>query len=122
MYTASPMPDLVESRTLKVSSSPSKSVTIASEAYILSLASIHAYYAASESSPSNHINLLDKASLRYVQALPGHEIATTYVRSVGNIAQLARQSIVSSGKDGTVKIWDERSNSVSINCERNTCI
>jgi WD repeat-containing protein 89 len=108
---------LEQSPALRVSSSPFKSTTITSEAYVLCLASIHTCYAASQSAPSNLIDLFDKTTLRHVQTLPGHKVATTYLRTVDNIAGFARQSMISSGQDGTVKVWDDRSNSESINRE-----
>jgi WD40 repeat protein len=109
---------LAEARSLRVSSLPLKKTIVTTDAYVISLTTLYDYYVASESAPSNSIGLFDKLGLRRVQAIPGHDIATTYVRSVPNVAGLARTSILSSGRDGTVKIWDERSNSASITRER----
>lgn len=113
---------LLESLTLRAVSSPLRSTKISSDAYVLALAELSQFYVASASTPSNVIDLFDKSTLRGVQTLPGHQVATTYLRTVHNIAGLARESIVSSGKDGTVKVWDERSNSVSMNSEQNGLI
>jgi len=49
-----------------------------------------------------------------VQTLPGHEIGTTSLRSVETIANISRPCLVSSGLDGSIKVWDERTNSYSI--------
>jgi WD40 repeat protein len=93
------------------------STTLSSQAYVLSLASINTSYAASASSPSNLIDLFDKSTLQLVQTLPGHDSATTSLRTVQSIAGSTRQSLTSCGKDGTVKAWDERSNAVSVKRE-----
>jgi len=94
-----------------------RSTTLSSQAYVLSLASLNTFYAASASSPSNLIDLFDKSTFQGVQTFPGHDSATTYLRTVQSIAGSTRQSLVSCGKDGTVRAWDERSNVASIKCE-----
>ncbi|KAK2462339.1 hypothetical protein APHAL10511_005645 [Amanita phalloides] len=84
-----------------------------SESYVLSIASLPTQYAASESVPGNKINIFDKSTLRNIQALAGHKVATTALRSI-NIIGENKKSLVSSGKDGKVIIWDERTNSYGI--------
>lgn len=89
--------------------------------YVLALASLPNYYVASASSPSNKITLFDKAGLRSVQILPGHEDATTYLRTIYALGGSTRSTLLSSGKDGCVRAWDERSGGVSIQSEP-TCL
>lgn len=86
------------------------------DAYVLSLATLPTSYAASASSPSHKIDLFDKSSLRLIQSLPGHHVATTSVRAVDHILGAPTRTLISTGKDGSVKIWDERSGSHSIKC------
>ncbi|KAJ6567269.1 WD40-repeat-containing domain protein [Mycena vulgaris] len=105
---------LLPSPAFSSTSTPIKSVSLSSQAYVLSLAPLPQYYAASASAPSNTIDLFDKATLLGTQTLPGHEIGTTSLRSVETIANVSRPSLVSSGMDGSIKVWDERTNSYSI--------
>jgi WD repeat-containing protein 89 len=105
---------LVQAKNLQISSAPLKSINVSSRAYILFLTSIQDYYAAAQSAPSNVIDLIDKNTFQHVQSLPGHAVGTTYLRTVDNIIGFSRQCLVSSGKDGTLKVWDARSNSASI--------
>ncbi|KAJ7590778.1 WD40-repeat-containing domain protein [Mycena floridula] len=98
---------LVESPFLTTSSRPEKQTSI-SDSYVLSLASLPAHYAASASSPSNAIHIFDKSTLQHVQSLPGHETAITSLKS---IEFQAGHALMSSGKDGSIKIWDGRSSS-----------
>ncbi|KAI0356523.1 WD40 repeat-like protein [Trametes cingulata] len=105
---------LVDASSYKASSTPIKSATLPAEAYVLSIASLPSYYAASASSPSNAIHFFDKARLQNVQTLPGHEASITTLRSVPNVANAVSHALLSSGKDGTVKVWDERSGSVAL--------
>ncbi|KAJ7162612.1 WD40-repeat-containing domain protein [Mycena crocata] len=95
-------------------SAPVKSVSLSSQAYVLSLAALPTYYAASASAPSNTIDLFDKTTLLGVQTLAGHEIGTTSLHSVETVANVSRPSLISSGMDGSIKVWDERTNSHSI--------
>jgi WD repeat-containing protein 89 len=105
---------LVESPYLQTYSSPLRSSSSSSQAYILSIACLPSHYAASASAPSNIIDIFDKSTLQGIQTLPGHSEATTSLHSVHNVAGISNMSLMSSGKDGSVKIWDERSNSHSI--------
>jgi WD40 repeat protein len=72
------------------------------------------FYAASASPPTGLIYLFDKSNLQNVQTLPGHETAITSLRTINTLAGLSRPFLASSGKDGAVKIWDERSGNVSM--------
>ena len=105
---------LVESRCFQAYTTPVKSSQSSSQAYILSIASLPDHYAASASPPSNIIDVFDKFTLQGIQTLAGHEEAITSLHSVKNVAGISNVSLMSSGKDGSVKIWDERSNSHSI--------
>ncbi|KAH7931423.1 WD40 repeat-like protein [Leucogyrophana mollusca] len=105
---------LLESPSFKTTNTIIKSHTLPNQSYILSLASLDNFYAASASAPSNAIFLFDKPSLQCVQTLQGHETANTSLRTITNLAGSNRQMLLSSGKDGCVKAWDERSGAVSV--------
>lgn len=105
---------LLESPYLQSYSSPLRSLRSSSQAYILSMASLPAHYAASASTPSNTIDIFDKSTLQRIQTFPGHQVATTSLHRVENVVGIQNVSLMSSGKDGSVKVWDERSNSHSI--------
>lgn len=105
---------LLESPQLQEEKNPSRSSKSSSGAYLLHITSLASYYAASSSSPSHVIDLFDKSSLRGVQTLPGHEQGTTSLHTVENLSGVLSKCLISSGKDRTIKIWDERSNSCSI--------
>ncbi|KAF8211539.1 WD40-repeat-containing domain protein [Mycena galopus ATCC 62051] len=102
------------SPSFSTTSTPIKTAAASSQAYVLSIASLPTFYAASASAPSNTIDLFDKTTLLGVQTLPGHEIGTSSLRSVETIANIARPSLVSSGLDGSIMVWDERTNAHSI--------
>ena len=107
-----PMPDtaLVEAHDLlAVPAPPLASTKLPTDAYVLSTAVLPDFYAASTSPPSNAIHLLDKTSLRTIRTLPGHSTATTALRSALFTFSSCRDALISTGKDGTVKIWDDRS-------------
>ncbi|KIY71827.1 WD40 repeat-like protein [Cylindrobasidium torrendii FP15055 ss-10] len=93
---------------------PSKSSWISNEAYVIAIASLPDHYAAAASAPSNALEIYDKQSLQRIQSLAGHDVSVSSLKTVDNIAGFARQSLVSSGHDGSVKVWDDRSNSHSI--------
>ncbi|KAL4082095.1 WD40-repeat-containing domain protein [Scleroderma yunnanense] len=95
-------------------SSTLSSASLPESNYVLSLTSLQNFYAASASSPSNKITLFDKVGLRSVQILPGHEDATTYLRTIHAFGGSTKSTLLSSGKDGCVRAWDERSGVVSI--------
>ncbi|TDL29606.1 WD40 repeat-like protein [Rickenella mellea] len=88
--------------------------TLPIQAYVLSLAALPSHYAASVSTPSNEIYLFDKSNFnKNVQTLPGHEIAITSLRTAkspgGN-----RDALISCGKDGVVRVWDERQGTAAL--------
>ncbi|KAF9448468.1 WD40 repeat-like protein [Macrolepiota fuliginosa MF-IS2] len=104
-----------QSPSLYESSVPQVSVALRhDDAYVLSLANLPTAYAASASSPSNKIDLIDKRSLRRIQTLPGHDVATTSIRAVDCVTGMPGRTLLSTGKDGSVKVWDDRSGSHSI--------
>ena len=88
--------------------------SLPSQSYVLSLASLPSYIAASASAPSNAIHLLDKADLKsVVQTLPGHTNGTTCMRAVKNFCE-KQDVLVSCGKDGRVVAWDERTGGIGV--------
>ncbi|KXN83547.1 WD repeat-containing protein 89 [Leucoagaricus sp. SymC.cos] len=104
-----------ESPSLYEAAGPKISVALChGDAYVLSLASLPTAYAASASSPSNKIDLLDKRSLRLIQTLPGHDVATTSIRAVNCVVGMPTRTLLSTGKDGSVKVWDDRTGSHAI--------
>ena len=108
---------LLQSPQLQEENVPRLSANSSSGSYVLSVTSLPSYYAAAASAPANVIDLFDKTTLKGVQTLPGHEIATTSLHTANNIAGINSKCLISSGKDGSVKIWDDRSNSHSIKSE-----
>ncbi|KAL1665656.1 WD40-repeat-containing domain protein [Schizophyllum commune] len=107
-------PHLEESPALQHIPRPECSASIASEAYIMSITALPSRYAIAPSAPSTSIDVLDSASLRFVQSFPGHEGGVSALRTIRSVAGLTRPALVSSGRDGSVKVWDERSNAHSI--------
>lgn len=105
---------LLESPHIQSSYSPIRTSFLSSEAYVVGLASLPAHYAASASSPSNTIDIFDKTTLQGVNTLAGHESATTCIKAVDSIAGNNNRSLISSGRDGSIKVWDERTGSHSI--------
>ncbi|KAJ7229060.1 WD40-repeat-containing domain protein [Mycena pura] len=107
---------LVPAPGFSAAGAPVKSVSLSSseEAYVLSIASLPSSYAAAASAPSNSIHLFDKSTLQRTHVLLGHDTGTTSLRAVDTIAAVARPCLVSSGLDGSIKIWDERTNTHSI--------
>ena len=98
-----------------------KSTQLPGDAYVLSLASLPSHYAAASSASANNIHLFDKANLRKVLELSGHDNISC-MRSVRNVASAGRESLVSCCKDGLVKIWDERSGSVALQSKEMPCL
>ena len=95
-------------------STPLRTSSLSEQAYVLSIVSLQTQYAASTSAPTNKIDIFDKSTLRRVQTLPGHEVATTALRSINRIGENHKNFLVSSGKDGQVIVWDDRTNSIGI--------
>ncbi|KAF8690387.1 hypothetical protein AX14_002948 [Amanita brunnescens Koide BX004] len=102
------------SPSFSTASKPLRLSSLSSQAYVLSIVSLQAQYAASASAPANRIDIFDKSTLRCVQTLPGHEVATTALRAVNRIGESHKISLMSSGKDGRICVWDERTNSHGI--------
>lgn len=105
---------LAQSPSFTNASRPLKSTRLPSDAYVLSLAALPSRYAASASAPSNKIHIFDSQSFRAAQSLSGHEGGTTSLRAVDAIIGTNQRSLISSGRDSTVKVWDDRSGSVAI--------
>ncbi|GJE84958.1 WD40 repeat-like protein [Phanerochaete sordida] len=105
---------LTESPEFTATSRPITSTALPSGAYVLSLAALQSSYAASSSAPSNTIYFYDKANLRPVAHVVGHGEAITTMRAVPHFAGTARETLVSSGKDGLVKVWDERTGAAAV--------
>ena len=105
---------LLPSSSLKVIKETLHKTSLPAESYVLSLTSIAGQYAASASSPSNQIRLFDKATLQCTGVLKGHEHATTQLCTAHHLGTSTREMLLSSGKDGCVIVWDERSGSAGI--------
>ncbi|KZT12893.1 WD40 repeat-like protein [Laetiporus sulphureus 93-53] len=97
------------SPSFKCVSSPIKSTSLPSQAYVLSIASLPSHYAVSASSPDNAIWLFDKSRLDIVRMLAGHDSSITGLRSASTFAGSSSPVLLSCGKDGSVKVWDARS-------------
>ena len=108
---------LLESPQLQEEEVPHLSAVSSPGSYVLSITSLSSHYAAATSAPANVIDLFDKTTLKCVQTLPGHEFATTSLHSIGNLAGLSNECLISSGRDGSIKIWDNRSKTRSIKSE-----
>ncbi len=105
---------LVDIPSFQTLSVPLKTTSLPSGAYVLSLAATPSAYAASSSHPLNTISLFDKAQFSKILDLAGHENSITSLRSVPQVTGNGTGVLLSSGKDGFVKTWDERTGSVSI--------
>lgn len=105
---------LLQSPSLNVTDNALHKTSLPGENYVLSLTPIANFYAASASSPSNQIHLFDRATLRTTGVLKGHEHATTQLRTIHGLGESTREMLLSSGKDGSVIAWDERSGSAGI--------
>ncbi|KAJ8517357.1 hypothetical protein ONZ45_g5464 [Pleurotus djamor] len=95
-------------------SAPKKTSALSSQAYVLALASTPVSYAAAASAPSNRIDIYDKSSLQGIQTLSGHEVAITSLFSTDALIGSNGPVYVSSGRDGLVNVWDQRSGTTSI--------
>lgn len=109
---------LLESPTLQEEKSPRRTAQSSTETgYILSITPLPTFYAVSTSTPFNVIDIFDKGTLKGVQTLPGHEGGITSLQTAQNLGGVVKDCLISSGKDGSVKVWDERTNSHSIKSE-----
>lgn len=102
---------LLESPCLQREYSPTRSSIVSSGSYVIHITSLENNYAATVSSPENAIKIFDKSTLRSTLSLSGHEHGTTSLRAAHD---LSRESLLSSGKDGCVIVWDVRSNTHAI--------
>ncbi|KAI9575052.1 WD40-repeat-containing domain protein [Boletus coccyginus] len=108
---------LLQSSSFNVKNQTLQKTSIPGDNYVLSLAPIASFYAASASSPSNQIHLFDRVTLQSTGVLTGHEHATTHLCTIRGLGASTRDMLLSSGKDGCVIAWDERSGSASIKME-----
>ena len=105
---------LLESATLVEQTTPLKSSRLPCDAYVLAIAAFGSFYAASASAPSHKIYLFDKTSLGTSHSFEGHIEGTTSLRGVDSVAGTNRRVIVSSGRDGVVRVWDDRTGTTAI--------
>ncbi|TFK74385.1 WD40 repeat-like protein [Pluteus cervinus] len=105
-------PLMLQSPRFSAFSTPKKVFT--SQSYIISLAALPNHYAAAISAPSNTIEIYDKSTVERIQILSGHDNAITSLRVAENLIGVGSKHLISSGKDGSVKVWDNRTNSHSI--------
>ncbi|CCO28185.1 TIP41-like protein [Rhizoctonia solani AG-1 IB] len=89
-------------------SRPTASTQAPSMPYVLHSACLNQSFAASFSSPQNNIMLFDKNTLAAIRTLSGHTDGITSLKSVDVLAGATRRGLISSGKDGRIRIWDER--------------
>ena len=113
---------LLESATLSEQTTPLRSSSLPCNAYVLAIAAFGSYYAASASAPSHRIYLFDKTSLRMSRSFEGHQGGTTYLRAVDSVAGTNNRVIISSGKDGIVRVWDDRTDAAAIESTWDLCI
>src|SRR5882762_377571 len=105
---------LLESPTLIEQTGPLKTSRLPCDAYVLAIATAGSYYAASASAPSHKIYLFDRSSLRTSRSFEGHPGGTTSLRAVDSLAGVNQRVIISSGKDGVVRVWDDRTSAAAI--------
>jgi len=105
---------LLEPATLVEQTTPLKSSRLPCDAYVLAIAAVGSYYAASASAPSHRIYLFDKTSLGTSYSFEGHGEGTTSLRGVDSVAGTNRRMVVSSGRDGVVRVWDDRTGTTAI--------
>jgi WD repeat-containing protein 89 len=105
---------LLESPTLAEQTVPLKTSGLPCDAYVLAIAAVGSHYAASASAPSHKIYLFDRTSLRTSQSFEGHQDGTTSLRGIDSVAGVNKRVIISSGKDGVVRVWDDRTGSAAI--------
>ncbi|KAF8341445.1 WD40-repeat-containing domain protein [Cantharellus anzutake] len=76
--------------------------------YFVHLESLTSTYAAALSAPSNSITLLDKGRLSAVVTVNAHNDSITSLKSSPSSSNLGQRALLSSGRDGLVKVWDDR--------------
>jgi WD40 repeat protein len=113
---------LLESATLSEQRTPLRSSSLPCNAYVLAIAALGPYYAASASAPSHRIFLFDKTSLRASQSFEGHQGGTTSLRAVDSVAGTNKRVIISSGNDGIVRVWDDRMGAAAIESTCDLCV
>jgi WD40 repeat protein len=111
---------LLESPSFIEQTEPLKSSSLPCDAYVLAIAAVGSNYAVSASAPSNKIFLFDRTSLRTSRSFEGHEGGTTSLRAVDSLAGVNQRVIISSGKDGVVRVWDDRTSATAI--ESTCCV
>lgn len=84
--------------------------SISKDSYVLNLACLRSSYATSLSSPANAISLLDKKTLRLVATMAyAHADVITSIKTPSYLStHLGKDVLLSSGKDGLLKVWDTR--------------
>ncbi|KAH9062019.1 WD40 repeat-like protein [Lactarius vividus] len=105
---------LVESSTIIEQTGPLKTSSLPCDAYVLAVAVVGSYYAVSASAPSHKIFCFDRPSLQVFQSFEGHAGGTTSLRAVDSLAGVNQRAIISSGKDGVVRVWDDRTGAAAI--------
>lgn len=113
---------LLPSSSFKVTNQSVHKTSLPGDNYVLSLTPTANVYAASASSPSNQIHLFDKTTLQTTGVLKGHAYATTHLCTIAGLGASTREALLSSGKDGCVIAWDERTGSASIKSESSTSV
>lgn len=109
-----------DSPTLTVTATTRKATTLASGAYVLSLVSLSSSYAASSSAPSNTIHFFDKSDFRKIREVTAHPAGITDMKCTPRLAGFSHELLLTSGKDGTVNAWDERSTSIALQMNAST--
>lgn len=113
---------LLQSPSFKVTNTTLHETFLPAGSYVLSLAPVASFYAALASAPSHQIHLFDRGTLQSTGVLKGHENATTQLCTVRRLGASTREMLLSSGKDGCVMAWDERSGSASIKSGHSTSV
>ena len=111
---------LLESPSFIEQTAPLKTSSLPCDAYVLAIAAVGSYYAVSASAPSHKIFLFDRRSLQTSRSFEGHAGGTTSLRAVDSLAGVNQRVIISSGKDGVVRVWDDRTDTTAI--ESTCCV
>ena len=105
---------LLESPTFTEQTGPLKTSSLPCDAYVLAIAAVGSSYAASASAPSHKIFLFDRLTLQTSRSFEGHTGGTTSLRAVDSLAGVNQRVIISSGNDGVVRVWDDRTGAAAI--------